>query len=135
MIDCFIIGDSIAVGVAQQRQQCSAIAQVGISSEQYAAINVTPVSAGRVLISLGSNDGAGSNIEQNLRRIRNNVNSRSVSWLLPANNNAARSAITKIAGEFGDRLIDVRPFAGRDGVHPTMAGYFRISNIWIQQGR
>lgn len=135
MIECSIIGDSIAAGVAQQRQNCFVNARPGMSSDQYATINVGRVSAGRVLISLGSNDHASSNIEQHLRRVRNNIESQSVSWLLPANNNAARSAIIKIAGEFGDRLIDVRPFVGRDGVHPTPAGYFRISNIWLQQGR
>jgi len=57
MLECLILGDSIAVGVAQFRPECVAYAKGGINSRQWVNSYITKNrSANTVIISLGSND-------------------------------------------------------------------------------
>lgn len=130
MIDCAIIGDSIALGVARNNPACHAQAVSGITSRDHARTFVGRISAGSVLISLGSNDGDSQHSERYLRDVRQRVEAGSVTWLLSPNNERARVAVTAIARERGDRVIEIRPFVGSDRVHPTASGYHRISSIW-----
>ena len=123
MVPCLVIGDSIAVGVGQYLPECRTEARVGITSQQFISTLLSPQAAGRVVISLGVNDGLSATTLQNLRTVRETVRAASVFWLLPAHHEYARVAIRRIAAEFGDRLIDSAPQAGPDGLHPTGAGY------------
>ncbi len=113
MIDCLILGDSIAVGVGQQRPDCQVEAQVGISSAAYLAIFNRNREADHVVISLGSNDrhvdiGA-------LLELRSTIKARRVYWILPATANG-RFAVNVVAGAYGDRVFGFEP--GGDHVHP-----------------
>lgn len=60
MLDCLILGDSIAVGVGQARPACTTSARVGITSGAFlqALYPAAPKSASDVVISLGVNDDA-----------------------------------------------------------------------------
>lgn len=123
MIPCLILGDSIAVGIAQHRPDCVAEARVGRAS---AAQRVPGVRAGVVVISLGSNDGGarGATVEH-LRRLRRGTLAVQVIWIAPGNPRAA-AAVRQVAAEFGDAVLDMRP--GPDGVHPTPAGYRALAH-------
>jgi hypothetical protein len=132
--DCLVLGDSIAVGVAQARPECSASARSGISSGTYSLELLRPARARTVVISLGVNDDASVDTVANLRVVRAAVHGERVIWLLPGIKERARTAIRLVAREFGDRTLDTRSEAGRDHLHPTGAGYEVIAT-WTRGGR
>lgn len=120
MSDCTILGDSIAVGVAQHRKDCSATAVVGVSSAGFNVVGL--IDAPTVVISLGSNDGGDPTAP--LLKLRRRIAGR-VIWILP-NKALQRERIVNIAGRFGDRIIDI-PAISPDGIHPTPAGYRQLA--------
>lgn len=128
-MDCMIIGDSIAVGIAQHRQ-CETRATVGISSDLFNRRYPQPIRSNRVLISLGSNDGPRWETDSALRLLRTRITANSVTWLLSSNNEISRSIVVSIAHEYGDRLLDVRPLVSSDRIHPTANGYRQLSILW-----
>jgi lysophospholipase L1-like esterase len=126
MIECLIVGDSIAVGVSQVRHECQAIAKSGINSRDWNAKNMHKLKPTRTLIiSLGAND-LGINTEGNIRSLRTNAQAERVFWLLPSQRLKPRQAeaVRQVAAEFGDTVIP-RPESNisTDGVHPTYKGY------------
>jgi len=126
MIDCLIVGDSIAVGVSQVRPECASIAKSGINSHDWNKKNLHRLQPTRTLIiSLGAND-AGINTEANIRSLRTNAQADRVFWLLPSQRLKPRQveAVQLVAQEFGDTIIP-RPESNisADGVHPTYRGY------------
>lgn len=127
MLECLIVGDSIAVGVSQVRPECASIAKSGINSRDWNARNMQRLKPTRTLIiSLGANDLRTHNTEGNVRSLRTNAQASRVFWLLPNETlkPAAVAAVKKVAAEFGDTVID-RPKTNMsaDGVHPTYKGY------------
>ena len=130
MVPCAAIGDSIAVGVGQARPDCIVTAQVGISSDRYitSLLPLAETGADTTIISLGVNDGTSIDTLDNLRQVRRQVRSRTVFWLLPGIKEQVREYIATVAQENGDRLIDTRPEAGRDHLHPNGAGYLQIAS-------
>lgn len=127
MLECLIVGDSIAVGVSQVRPECASIAKSGINSRDWNARNMQRLKPARTLIiSLGANDLKGHNTEGNTRLLRTNAQADRVFWLLPNETlkPAAVAAVRQVAAEFGDTVID-RPKTNMsaDGVHPTYRGY------------
>jgi lysophospholipase L1-like esterase len=133
MVECAVLGDSIAVGVARLRNTCQVQAVVGITSDVYVSRFRNGVHAGQVLISLGSNDSSDPKSEAAMRLLRSRINADQVTWLLSANNQRTADIARKIAREHMDRVIDSRPFIGQDGVHPTASGYFRLAAMWRTQ--
>jgi lysophospholipase L1-like esterase len=126
MIECLIVGDSIAVGVSQVRTECQAIAKSGINSSDWNKRNLHKLKPARTLIiSLGAND-LGINTEGNIRSLRTNAQADRVFWLLPSQRLKPRQveAVKLVAAEFGDTVIP-RPETNisNDGVHPTYKGY------------
>lgn len=127
MIECLIVGDSIAVGVSQVRPECQAIAKSGINSRDWTAKHLTKLKPTKTLIiSLGANDYKGINTEGHIRSLRTNADADRVFWLLPSRRlkpNQAE-AVRQVAAEFGDTVIP-RPESNisADGVHPTYRGY------------
>lgn len=127
MLDCLILGDSIAVGTAQQRPECVAYAKGGWNSWQW---NKTflhyNLNANVVIISLGANDHVGVKTEQELRKLRATINSSRVYWISPGMERkpVPQTAVEKIAREYGDVVLP-RPkqHMSADGVHPTGQGY------------
>lgn len=110
MTDCLILGDSIAVGVGQQRPECHVEARVGVSA---AAFHVAQTSADTVIISLGSNDW--SDPTSALWKLRERIDAKRVVWIVPAIRWAAQ--VHRVADLYGDTTVTV--MAGFDGVHPT----------------
>jgi lysophospholipase L1-like esterase len=134
LVPCLVIGDSIAVGVGQYLPECRTEARVGITSRVFVQALLSPQEAGRVVISLGVNDGPSAATLANLRVVRATVRSAAVYWLLPAHHEYARAAIRRVAAEFGDRLIDAGGQVGPDGLHPTGAGYRALARLVEMQG-
>jgi len=130
MIECAVLGDSIAVGVARSNTEYLMQAVVGINSNDYSLRFQQDISANRVLISIGSNDSSDPRSESAMRRMRDRITAEQVTWLLSPNNIRTSDIAKRIARERGDRIVEVRPFVGPDGVHPTTAGYHRLSSIW-----
>ena len=128
MLECLIMGDSIAVGVAQQRKECSAYVQSGISSpnfmKKFGAKADTP--AKTVVISLGANDFK-INTREHVLKLRQKVKADHVFWLLPSEEKKpdAVKAVQEVAKQFNDTVIP-RPdkkLISKDGIHPTAQGY------------
>jgi lysophospholipase L1-like esterase len=136
MLDCLILGDSIAVGVAQFRPECVAYAKGGINSWQWVNDNITKdLSANTVIISLGSNDHKGVRTVKELRTIRELTKAKRVFWILPSGvnpkNNVPIIEIQKmvrlVAEENGDTVLTVTRLQ-TDGIHPSTAGYKELAN-------
>ena len=119
VLQCDIVGDSIALGTGYWLPHCRTDATIGISSPAYAAAHVYRVRLDLVVVSLGSNDGREHTIDA-LEAVRSRIDAR-VIWLLPAV--GARAAVQAVARRHGDQILDVRPWVGQDGVHPTPDGY------------
>ncbi len=124
MIDCLILGDSIAVGTHQFRPECVAHAKGGWNTWQWNRDYLKNNLAARtVIISLGSNDHKGVRTKAELQRIREKVgpNTR-VFWILPAIKPEIQDIVRGMATEYGDTVLPITRLQP-DGVHPSWAGY------------
>ena len=131
MLECLIVGDSIAVGVSQIRTECAAIVKSGINSKVWNERHLNSLKPARTLvISLGANDYKGIKTEENVRRLRTAAKADQVFWLLPSGKlkPAQVEAVKRVAEEFGDVVIP-RPETdiSADGVHPTYKGYKKLA--------
>jgi len=135
MVDCLILGDSIARGIYNHLPRCAVYAQSGINSSAFNRQYSGEFYSGLVVISLGSNDYAGINTELELRILRRRILAREkVYWVLPAGTAAGsgvsaeslRNVVRAIANEYGDIVLPIAQTA--DGVHPTGQTYKHISN-------
>jgi lysophospholipase L1-like esterase len=124
MLDCLIVGDSIAVGVANVRTECVAYAKGGINSYQWLNKNIdkTPLVAKTVIISLGSNDHKYVKTESELQAIRELTKADRVYWILPAIKPDIQEIVRKVAAKHGDTVLPITRLQ-KDGVHPSWAGY------------
>lgn len=129
MIDCMVIGDSIAVGTAMYRPDCVSYSRGGWNSWQwnrdYLGV-ASSKSVKTVIISLGANDHAGVKTEQELRKIRSSIQADRVFWISPGAERkpVPQAAIEKIAQEYGDTVLPrPRDHMSADGIHPTGRGY------------
>jgi lysophospholipase L1-like esterase len=134
MLECLILGDSIAVGTHQQRPECVAYAKGGINSWQWTNKNITrDLTAKTVIISLGSNDHAGVKTHRELLSIRELTKAERVYWILPAGNLKAsgvdiskiQASVHEISKQYGDVVLPFQP--SRDGIHPTAQGYRELA--------
>ena len=126
---CWVIGDSLAVGVGQYRPECATLAKAGVSSQAYLTTMLPAggIAGDAIVISLGVNDGDAPDTLANLRDLRARVRARTVSWLLPGLNGRVRRIILTIASAHGDHTVDTLPQVGRDHLHPSGAGYQRLA--------
>ena len=119
MLHCLVIGDSIAVGVAEELNRtgitCTAEAKVGISTAEWLFRYPPPDPADIVVISLGANDQGRASVDD-FWQVRKRIQGQRVIWVLPANNPKADEEIQLLAAECGDHVIAFAP--GADGVHP-----------------
>lgn len=132
MLECLIVGDSIAVGISRVRTECKSIAKSGINSKAWVDRNLNKLQPTKTLIiSLGAND-VGINTEGHIRTLRTNANAKQVYWILPSVRLKPKQteAIKLVASEFGDIVIP-RPEKdiSKDGVHPTYKGYQALGNL------
>jgi lysophospholipase L1-like esterase len=135
MIECMIIGDSIAVGVSQVRPECLSVAKSGINSKAWNVEHLDKmlgVSSKTLIISLGANDYKGIKTKENIRLLRLVAEAKKVFWLLPSEKLKPEQveAVRQVAAEFGDTVIP-RPESNisKDGVHPTYKGYKVLGDL------
>jgi lysophospholipase L1-like esterase len=139
MLDCLILGDSIAVGTATYRPECVAYAKGGINSQQWRKQYLESdqgalPTAKTVIISLGSNDHTGVRTILELQQIRKAVKADRVFWILPHGNNKSNSLdidwiqsfVKVVAGENGDIVLPINRVQ-KDNIHPSWAGYKEIA--------
>lgn len=130
MTVCIIMGDSIAVGVAQHRPECVALAKGGITSLgwlRHHAAGMRPAEA--VLISLGTNDPPGAPTLSNLRVARATVSKGArVYWLLPPIKPDVQAAVRTVAAENNDVVVPLTQLSS-DKIHPTRAGYKALAQF------
>ena len=131
MIDCMILGDSIAVGTHHVRPECVAHARGGINSWQWRKDYLEQdqgnnLVAETVIISLGSNDHRGIKTSEEISRIRLAVKAKRVFWILPAIKPDIQARVREVAAGFGDTVLEINGLQP-DGVHPSRAGYKNIA--------
>lgn len=138
MFECMIIGDSIAVGVAQAARNyhrvCEVQAKSGYTSSQAFTQYVDRWPADRraknTIISIGSNDINARTTLQHANNIRERIQGQ-VWWILPSAEikPQQRKVILEVAAVWGDRTIDVAPRQlSADKIHPTHRGYIELAD-------
>jgi lysophospholipase L1-like esterase len=127
MLECLIIGDSIAVGTKHVRPECVSYAKSGWNSSQWNdAYSNTPLVANTVIISLGSNDLKNIDTKKELEIIRDRAKAQRVFWILPAIKPRVQDIVYEIAFENNDVVIPIRSLQ-KDKVHPDLNGYQQIA--------
>jgi lysophospholipase L1-like esterase len=117
------MGDSIAVGTAQVRQECVSYSKGGINTWQWNRDYLkNDLTAKTVIISLGSNDHKGVRTKAELQRIREKVGTAKVFWILPAIKPEIQEIVQAIAKEYGDTVVPITRLQP-DKIHPSWAGY------------
>ena len=129
MIECLILGDSIAVGTHMARPECVAYAKGGWNSWQWNKEYLDEdLSAKTVIISLGSNDHQGVHTRQELYKLRGKIKADKVYWIMPAIKPEVQNIVEEVANMNGDFIITI-PYLSTDGIHPTGNGYKKIAQI------
>lgn len=129
MLECLIVGDSIAQGVSNMRKECVAHTQVGINSANWNrkyGLSKTGQKANAVIISLGSNDHDGVHTFRELMTMRERIQSDHVYWIMPAIKPNVQEIIKIIATNYGDTILPITNLS-KDGVHPTARGYKELA--------
>ena len=132
MLDCLIIGDSIAVGTANVRQECVSYSVGGLNSRQWNnKFANKDLSAGTTIISLGTNDHDGVHTFKELSIMRSRVTAGRVFWILPpCNDKFCKSNVDEIveiiAKSRGDTIIKTNRLQ-KDAIHPSWAGYKELA--------
>lgn len=126
MLECLIVGDSIAVGVAQHRPECELVARVGITSTVWNnKFLYNTKSAKHTIISLGTNDWLADKTFKEIAMLRSSITGR-VTWILPANNTAKQTPVVSVAQMYNDVTLVITETA-KDRVHPTGSEYRRLA--------
>lgn len=135
MIECLILGDSIATGIAAYRPECKAVAKTGFNSRQFNLdYDVRSITSDTTIISLGTNDTAHIDTYYELLRLRCSISAKKVIWIMPANVNpkgkahisTVRASVESVAKVFHDTIVTIpKPMADR--YHPTSTGYKKIA--------
>jgi len=134
MLECLIIGDSIAVGISNFRKECVSHARTGWTSSQwnkhYLPSFGTQLPSKSLIISLGTNDHKGVNTIAELNKIRENVKAGTrVFWVLPPKvKPVQREMVREVAEIWGDSWLSApeTELAG-DKIHPTTIGYRNLA--------
>ena len=134
MLECLIIGDSIAQGVAALRPECAHYTQVGINSKDFNHKHRVTFSGDTVIISLGTNDNKYVDTYQELIKLRLRIESKRVIWILPhavnpksgSNIEIVQASVQSIADAQGDIVVKI-PEPTADNYHPTGKGYRELA--------
>lgn len=132
MIECLVMGDSIAQGISQVRTECVAYVKSGINSYDWMNTNVSksPFIAKSVIISLGANDTKHVKTYEELLTIRKLTKADRVYWIVPNIKPEVQQAVWKVANKFKDTVINSRNYdLSSDHLHPTGIGYKKIGEI------
>lgn len=132
MLDCLILGDSIAVGTANIRKECVSYSIGGYNTWQWnRKFQSKDLTANTVIISLGTNDHKGVNTFKELESMRKKVAADNVFWILPPCNSKfckphVNEVVEIIAKNYGDRIIKTDRLQN-DAIHPSWAGYKELA--------
>lgn len=129
MIDCLIIGDSIAVGTHQFRPECVAYAHTGITSHGWnTRFGNKDLTAESLIISLGTNDWVKADTYGTLMNIRRKIKGKRVFWILPNEGSKPLIAhqVYEVALQFNDTVLPTTRWQ-KDNIHPSWAGYKSIA--------
>jgi lysophospholipase L1-like esterase len=132
MLECLILGDSLAVGIGMNRPDCATIARVGITSEKWLSSYQNHPTFQQpyrvVVISLGTNDFRNTTAET-LYNTRIKIKANLVVWVLPNQTlkPIQRQIVKELANEFRDKTIELTHLS-HDGIHPTPLGYKEAAN-------
>jgi hypothetical protein len=130
MLECLIVGDSIAVGTKMFAPHCELQGKGGINTWQFNKMYKGSFYADTVIISLGSNDHKGVKTYEELFEMRQRVGAKNVFWVLPAGNLKAgglpiekvQFIVKELAAYYGDTVLPIRGLQP-DGIHPSWSGY------------
>lgn len=127
MLECLILGDSIAKGVSDVRKECVAYVKSGINSYAWNNANIyRNLTAKTIVISLGTNDTYNINTFKELLALRQSVDAERVSWILPPIKPEVQDVVRIIAKNYGDTIM-VIPELSKDKIHPTYNGYKQLA--------
>lgn len=133
MLECMIIGDSIAVGTQMFRQECVAYATGGLNTSQWnKKYRNKDLTASTMIISLGTNDHDGVHTFKELSAMRSRVTATNVFWIMPPCNpkfckQPVNDIVEIIANAHGDTIIGTTRLQ-KDAIHPSWAGYKELAN-------
>jgi len=133
MLECLIVGDSIAVGVAQVRTECVSYSIGGYNTWQWnKKFKNVDLSAKSVIISLGTNDHKGVHTFKELSEMRARVTAGNVFWIMPPCNDKfckpnVNEWVRIIAESKGDIIIKTDRLQ-KDAIHPSWAGYKELAD-------
>lgn len=131
MLECLILGDSIAVGVSIKRPECISYSKGGINTWQWNNKYLTKnLSAKTVIISLGSNDHKYVKTRRELENMRELVQADMVYWILPRGNlkgsevpiDRIQQYVNEVAEMYQDVVLPIK-YSGKDNIHPSDRGY------------
>jgi len=127
MIECLVLGDSIAVGLHQQLPQCESLSKGGWNTAQWNRDYLRhDLTAKTVIISLGSNDHKHIKTQAELERLREKVTAGRVFWILPAIKPDIQEIVKKVAAQHGDTVMPITRLQP-DNIHPSWAGYKQLA--------
>lgn len=132
MLECLILGDSIAVGTANVRKECVSYSIGGYNTNQWNKKFIDKdLTAGTVIISLGTNDHSGVHTFKELSAMRSRVTASRVYWILPPCNDKfckphVNDVVEIIARSRGDIVIKTDRLQ-KDAIHPSWAGYKELA--------
>lgn len=134
MLECLIIGDSIASGIASVKPDCVRMTEIGINSaDWYKKNHNRPLfdmeTYKYVVISLGSNDQDEKSYDW-MRKTRKLIKEGRIIWILPSKEVKTKQydVVQRIASEFGDYIMDISDKVGKDKIHPpTVRAYEEIA--------
>ncbi len=137
MLECLIVGDGIAAGLAEMRPECKTYSKEGLSSQKWNKefMKKTPLVAKRVIISLGTYDHFYVFTETELRVLRKLTEADKVYWVLPAGNDPkyqvniskTQKIIRRIAEENEDIVLPISRTED-DGMTPNDNGYKMLAD-------
>jgi hypothetical protein len=129
MLECLILGDSIAVGTKMFKPECAVIARSGINSKDWVNTNITksPFRAGTVIISLGTNDHDGVNSFKELLAMRDRITAERVYWIMPPIKPHIQAMVEIISRNYNDTIISTNRLQP-DKIHPSWAGYKELGD-------
>lgn len=137
MLDCLIMGDSIAVGSAATKElhSCYTYAKGGINTWQFNKMYVNDrkndFGAEVVILSLGTNDHKGVKTLAELQKTRAKIKAQRVYWIMPPCNDTfckpdVNAAVKQVAEQYGDFIIGTKRLQA-DHIHPSTVGYKEIA--------
>ena len=129
MIDCLILGDSIAQGISTVRKECVAYVKGGINSYNWNnRYIVNNLSANTAILSIGTNDPETMNTFKELLALRQAVDGKKVFWIMPPIKPAVQDAVRIIAKNYNDTILEI-PELSKDKIHPTSSGYKKLAEM------